>query len=302
MNTDPAPSAKLACALPLFLLILFFIAPAAGAEEIIWVKRNFPPAFILEGDLAGQGIHDQTVAMLQEQMPEYSHRAVRANHPRMKKMMQSEANVCRAGLYKSPRRERAMYMSIAHILVPPPRIYMKKRLREKILPILEKEGRNRISLEKLIQRYPELRLGIEAGRSYSKRIDAVLERYRDRSSISNRYVGNARGYIKMLQADRIDCLLEVPPVFLYILRESRSNMEGLCSLEIVESPTFQPASIGCSKTAAGAAIIDRINTILHRERSTEAFRRKIERWIDPDAVPAFRKAYESAFLADTPAP
>ena len=86
-------------------------------EEIIWIKRHFPPAFILEGDLAGQGIHDRTMEILQKGLPEYRHQIVTANHPRTKKMMETDANICRVGLFRNEARERTMHMSVAHILV-----------------------------------------------------------------------------------------------------------------------------------------------------------------------------------------
>ena len=303
IKQNPAPSTTLVAGLRFLFLILFFLPSTAGAkEEIIWVKRHFPPAFILKGDLAGQGLHDKTVALLQEQMPEYRHRVILANHPRMKKMMQDNANVCRAGLFKNPDRERTMYMSIAHILVPPCRIYMSKSRLKQIQPILEAEGHNRVSLERLIQNHPELKLIIEAQRSYGKDVDKVLDRYRDNPIITKRYGSDARGYIKMLLAGHTDYMVEIPSVFLYLLHEAGATMENLCSLEIAESRDFQPASIGCSKTPAGRAIIGQINTILRKERGTEAFRQNIERWLDEDTIPAFRKAYETVFLADAPRP
>lgn len=302
-SIHPHLSEKGANAVLIFLVLLFSLPPTALAEEeIIWVKRHFPPAFILEGEMAGQGIHDRTVAILQEQMPEYRHRVVLANHPRMKKMMAGNANVCRAGLYRTPLRERTMHMSIAHILVPPHRIFIKKSLLPKVRPLLEKEGYNRISLEKIIQNHPELILGIEAQRSYGKPIDAVLNRYRTTANLSLRYESDSRGYIKMLMADRIDGLIEIPAIFLYALRRTKATMDNFCSLEISESRDFLLAHIGCSKTAAGQAIIERINAILRKERGTDAFRRNMEYWYDPDTLPVFREAYESVFLADTPTP
>lgn len=303
MHTHSAPFAKPAArAFTLLSVALFFIASAAGAEEIIWIKRHFPPAFILEGDLAGQGVHDMTVDLVQRGLAEYTHRIILANHPRTKRLMESGPSVCRAGLYRNSAREKAMYMSIAHILVPPHRIFIKKTLMPEIRPLLEKEGVNRISLEKLILSRPDLTLGIEAGRSYGRANDKVLKPLRDRPNITARYESHSEGYVKMLLAGRTDYIIELPPILLFVLRHEKAALESLCSLEIAESRVFQPASIGCSKTPAGKAIIDRINVVLQKERTTDAFRGNIERWLDENTIPAFRQAYETVFLADTPGP
>jgi uncharacterized protein (TIGR02285 family) len=168
----------------------------------------------------------------------------------------------------------------------------------KIRPMMENNGHNRVSLTRLIQSHPELTLSIEAQRSYGEFIDKILDRYRKRSYISARYGTDSKGHIRMLLADRFDYLIECPPVFLYALRENHTTMENLCSFEIAESRTFQPASIGCSKTASGKAIIDRINAILREERKSDTFRQNIERWLDTDTLPAFREAYKTFLLAD----
>ncbi|WP_319526598.1 TIGR02285 family protein [uncultured Desulfosarcina sp.] len=269
-------------------------------EEIIWIKRHFPPAFILEGDLAGQGIHDRTMEILQKGLPEYRHQIVTANHPRTKKMMETDANICRVGLFRNEARERTMHMSVAHILVPPLRIYMKTSLLPSIRPIMEKDGHHCVSLERLIRSRSDLILGIEAERSYGGAIDEILNRYRNRTNVSVRYSSDTKGHTQMLLRGRIDYLIEFPPIFLYGLQERQTILKDLCSLEIGESRTFQPACVGCSKTESGKTIINRIDAILLKERKTESFRQTIERWLDADTVRSFREAYDKAFFSQSP--
>jgi uncharacterized protein (TIGR02285 family) len=67
-------------------------------------------------------------------------------------------------------------------------------------------------------------------------------------------------------------------------------------LPVTDEPPPKFNRVMCPNTPWGRHVIESIDAILRAERSTEDYRRVVEKWSDPSAVQELRRYYDSSFL------
>ena len=266
-----------------------FPASVLAKDSVTWMLSDFPPYSILKGKYIREGRHDKVFELLQEHLPDYEHHEMVGSVTRLLSELGAGKKVCTT-LLKTAEREKFIYYSIPMDFDPPLTVTIKRS--KAILFNNTKE----LSFKKLIQN-KQLQLGIQSGRSYGKMIDPFLEKYKGQKHI---YLREGKelyeGLLKMLISDRLDYILGYPVETVYV-----GKMLGIED-KVINIPlkehlnTYSLGCIGCSKTEWGLQIIEKINTILRKQRPTKHYRSIEERWLDENILESYRKAYDRIFL------
>lgn len=127
----------------------------------------------------------------------------------------------------------------------------------------------------------------------------LIEKHKEKGNI---FIFKGKSFsaslVKMMLAERIDYIVEYPWVAGYYQSELGGKKDDLISMQIEELKDNQYiwAGAACPKNEWGKKIINRINEILRKEIPTERWRGFVERWLDKNAIPEYRKAYERIIL------
>ncbi|MDR2548667.1 MAG: TIGR02285 family protein [Desulfobulbus sp.] len=286
------------CSLALTLLvcpILALAAPAAAKNSITWMEAAMPPYLIQEGAFRDQGYGDVITRIIQGELAEYEHKEVITNVTRHFYKFKQGEKVCSAGLFRSPEREEFMYFSIPSFLTLPAVVIIKKES----LP--QFGGKTTVRLAEVL-RAKNVTIGLNKDRSYGMDTDAILDTYRGECNVLE-ITGHelSHNLFKMLMKGRLDGIVALPDEALY-QAEQMGIRDRLVTLSIEENQTGYDSwlsSVGCSKTPWGKAVIDRINTILIKQRPTERYRTAYERWLDPNSIKHYRRVYREVFVQKT---
>lgn len=108
------------------------------------------------------------------------------------------------------------------------------------------------------------------------------------------------GLTKMLLAERVDYIIEYPPMTQYV--EKQLGITGdLAVYEIEEkSQMWTPGWVACTKNEQGKKVTDKANTILPGYIPTERFYQAATLWIDLKLFPDFRDVYFKEMKAYQP--
>lgn len=273
-----------------FWVLVFAAAlPAAShADEITWIRRHFPPINILEGPYKDQGQSDLMLQLLIRNLPQYEHNEVVCNMKRAEELLRTGSHVVRLTMFKNPEREAFMYFSLPHIMAPSHKLV----IRAKDYPVFLKymDENQTVSLENLLGQ-DGLKMGVEANRRFGKDLDMIFDKNSKNSNIIVRNSSNTDGLVTMLLRKRFDYLVEYPWSITFTMKSMGQNPELLKTLELKESGGFSIGHAVAPKTPWGKKVIEEINEILKKHRPTDEYREFMERWLDKDSIPGFRKAY-----------
>jgi len=285
----PLPLALLVC-LPLALA-----APAWAKDSITWMETSMPPYLIQDGVFKNQGYGDVIARIIQSELVEYEHTEITTNITRHFYKFKQGDKVCSVGLFRTPEREAFMYFSIPSFLTLPAVLIIRKES----LP--QFGGKATVRLADVMND-KDMMIGLSKDRSFGIDTDAILNKYRGRDNILE-IAGQelSRNLFKMLIKGRLDGLVGLPEEALY-QAEQMGIRDQLTTLTIEENQTGYDSwlsSVGCSKTPWGKEVIDKINAILIKQRPTEHYRAAYERWLDPNSIERYRRAYQEVFLQRT---
>lgn len=269
--------------------------PGAALDSVTWMEVEFPPGYIHEGPLKGQGYEDVITRIIMENLPEYRHDKMMGNLARMYHEFKQGRKVCNTALFKTPERLEFMVFSIPSTFTLPNGLITLKKRHARF------KNASRLQLADLLE--TDIRLGVSRDRSYGKAIDAVLQK----TGASDRvFVHSGKdvfeSLLKMLLTDRIDCMLGLPEEVMFVA-EKMEVKDKIVTIALLENDGNYNAWLGhvaCSKTPWGEKIIERINQILIKERPTERYRNAYERWLDENHIQLYRSLYDQIFLKTGP--
>ncbi len=265
-------------------------SPAIAEETIMWYYRDYPPYSIGSGHLKGQGYGDESYRIVHGALPEYDHRITPMSVNRVLQSARSSILTCAFTFMKTPEREEVLHYSIPAEVNLPHKIYFKEKDLSKFKPYIT-EGK--ISLDAL-RLAPKLKLGIEEKRSYGKKRNQILKKFR-KDQVVKRNPGNFVGLLGMLELERFDYIIEYERNIIYAYEENPTNLSKLYGVDIIEGEGVLTAHYVCTKNKQGLAVINSINAILKKEIPKERYRRRAERWYR-ESVQDYRNAYDELLL------
>lgn len=269
---------------------------AASLDEpgtITWVSDDLPPAFIHAGPDRGKGIVDGVVAMYVERLPEYEHRFVHANMPRILGMMKAGGNVCYAGLFKTPEREQFIQFSIPNLITMSNGVVVARGRARSLVG----QGQE-VSLEELLRK-KDLTLGVTQGRAYGGRLDELLS---GASPDSPNIVVRAGqdsllGLLRMLGAGRIDYCLGFPWEVPYVAKHGGlAEFFDIVPISETKDARWVKNYIGCPRNEWGIELIRKIDGVLRTVMPTEAHMQHQLKWFPAAMAPLVRQAYAGHIL------
>lgn len=269
------------------LLAAGAVASAQGAAPTItWLVIDYPPYSILHGRDAGQGIADSLVQLLDAHLVGWTSRHEPGDPATIMARMKAGERVCSVPYIRTPERERVLAFSLPAMISPPVAITVRRR------QLASFGGGAPVSLESLLDN-PRLRLAVALGRSYSPRIDSVLEGHRAAPNVYWRRGPDVySGLFDLLAKGSVDYILGLPEEALYLARQH--GMEGeLTNVPLVESSDYLVGHVVCPNNAWGRHMATIIDAILVAQRSTPAYRQLMERWVDDGMKQQFRRQYDA---------
>jgi uncharacterized protein (TIGR02285 family) len=279
------------CGIALFLLMLPYTHVVQAKDAITWSVADYAPYVVLSGPNKGRGISDEIINLMKENIDVYDHKILTTNNViRALNELRSGKNICTTPMLKTPERETFIHFSaVPSTISPAPGIVVKK----KNVHNLGKDKKP--SLEKLL-RNERLVLGITEGRSYTKGIDEVLNKFKGKKNIESRVGGDVyKGLFLMLMADRVDYIIGTPLETIYIA-EDQNMKDDILFIPVKEGREYFMGYVACAKTPWGMEAMRSINDVLLKQRPTARYRSLFERWMPKDMISDYRKAYRSQFL------
>ncbi|MCA1325080.1 TIGR02285 family protein [Herbaspirillum seropedicae] len=257
------------------------LPPAMAADQIVWGKYNVPPYMIRSGEFAHQGIFDQTLGVLKEQLPQYEHVELEAPFPRINSEIRKGSHWCYNGTLKTPERENYGYLSLPTSIFLPLRIIVRRDR--------QSQFKGPQSLQALL-RNDRLITSVMRDRSYSPTVDKLLAAYPPKENYSEQVEA-----IGMLLAGRIDYMVELP-----LLAFDQARVMGHAG-ELVAIPTQEADEVVfnrvmCPRNEWGRRVIEQVNKVLIANRSKPYYRAIVEKWHDPESVAEIRRIYDGVFL------
>jgi len=259
--------------------VLINIGFANDKNEITWYRPDFPPANFVSGLMEGLGYNDQTQKFLTQNLSQYQHHNAVASYKRVLHNLRF-GNGCVIGLFKTQERQKYLTFSTPNLITFPNGIVFKEDDLMKFKPYINKD--EFISIKKLLKNQ-SLVVGIADGRNYSGGINKYLFLYQHQSNIHLRSGTNVfTDLLNMLDRNRIDYLFGFPEELEYYssLGVLQHKMRFV---PVQEMPQYEQSYIACSKNIWGEKVIDDINILLAKYRSTSEYLRFYEFWLDFDS-------------------
>jgi len=265
----------------LMALAVLLSAGVVRAEEpgetITWLYPIYPPAFMPEGPDKGTGILENTLTLIQQELPNYKHVTSVANMKRLLKSIKAERFVCSSLLMKTPGREKFIAFSKPYIMTHAYRIIVRAKDQKKFDGMTNKNGA--LSLRRLLENNG-LRIGITEGRSYSPPVNAYLKKgVTEANSYTSTSHDLLRALLKMTAHRRIDYTIGYPVEITYLSRQM--GMDGdFVSYAIAESAETYVAHVGCPKNQWGEKVIAALNPKIETLRLDERVYGAYMKWVD----------------------
>lgn len=262
-------SQMLACT---FLSLCFSGVGATASEDvpqenrISWVLLNFPPMMKLEIDREGEieishakGPMADLQKELVKALPQYKHHYKVVTYPRAQKLFESQGGYCTIMFLENPERAEYLYFGENIATATPPGLVINKKNEA----ILKLTGSNRlVDLEQLLKTQ-NFQLGIVNGRSFSKRIDAVLTE--TKKPVFKMVIYEAMGSLfKMLLANRVDGVLAY---YMEVAEEQARNPDAadLRFYQLKEDHKTISLPISCEKSPWGKKTLSQIAVAIKDE-------------------------------------
>jgi uncharacterized protein (TIGR02285 family) len=295
MEPTRGPKRVVVCATIWVLWVLCGdVAPGSAQETIQWLTIDFPPLFVVEGQFKGQGMSDQSTALMQRLLPEHRHHNVKSNTKRALKALE-KGGTCFNGAFKNAQRDAVGQFGVINLVIPAHHLVMRKSIYDQYF-----SGQQSVALEHMLQD-DKLRFGYAVGRSYGQPLSSIIDKYKSNQNLISYEGGNISGnLLGMLIKDRVDYIVEYPWVVRYEMEMNHQDQKkNIAHVQIAElgEQQFLAAGFYCSqKDGFGERIMNQLVPALQKDMSTTRYRGFVERWLDEKSIPAYRQAYNDLLL------
>lgn len=251
------------------------VGSAFAAETITWLTNDLPPQYIVEGELAGQGIKDQQLHLAQSWTPEFQHRTVLASISRLWYEMAHSDGVCGLGAIRSPEREKIAVFSRRSVVVPGFHILTKSGSAGLFAPFLTPQGE--VDLVALLQAR-KLNGAYATDRIFPEPILAYIASPERRAPVE-KSVDNERLF-QLLRSNRVDFVFGLVYEAAYFSWKMGTG-ERIVSLPVKDAPREVGGYAVCSDKPLGRAMMARIDALQADEKNWRDWVAPLKRWLDP---------------------
>lgn len=229
-------------------------AHATEKQTVIWTLTPLPPAMLeKDGEIVGYGV--DTLDWFATRLPDYTHIKEIVPLPRLFQIISTPGTFCNIGINPTPERQKFLHFSHAVLPHLPVSLITSPAREDRIKPFLNGDGG--VDLERMIA-FGRLNGVLRSQRSYGATIDEILRRNTDNPTII--YLGNDENFLQLISMGRLDWTLYLPAEAEFY-RRTKMPDAVFTSWHVAGNDQLMPASIACSRTDAGYAIINAINAL-----------------------------------------
>lgn len=271
--------------LPLLLCGSLCAAGAEPAAQVVWGMTPWPGLVDVRDGRPSSGIIVELLGEITARLPEYAHRSSLTNLSRGLEQLRRDELSCFLPTFRTAERDRfahyvGLFVSMPHQLV------VRERERQAIAA-----GQATVSLRQVLAT-EHLRGGLMRDRSYGPQLDPLLQGENPRL-LRIQTSGAGNNLFDMLEHGRIDYLLEYAEVFGSLQRAGGAAELSLLPLREADTPAV--SGIYCSKTAAGALLVRRIDEVARRPEVIAAFIRAQHAYVPAATLEHYRPWLEAFF-------
>lgn len=258
----------------IFILLVISCLFANSKEKIVWLVNDAPPFYILDGNLKNKGFGDMTQEMIIKNLPQYEHEIKKTNLKRAMKDFEYKKNVCfSTWIYNST--PQLVFTSKPNIYYPPLGIIITEKNMKKL-------AKDIVSLDELLKNKNFI-FGQAKGRGYSKKLDDIIEKYKNQSNFIIRTSSNnaTNGIFEMIKRGRIDYTVDYYSSLVYYeLNKTHNNK--LVFIPILETQNKGVlGSVACSKSQWGEKVISDINQSIDSVKNKSEYIDILNKWLVP---------------------
>ena len=248
---------------------------------IIWAIHDFPPSYIIDGQNKGKGMQELVLKWFANRLPQYQHKIEIMTFQELHNSFKKYENICSAGLFKNPTREKYISFSKTAMLGLSSQIIISK-YKKNIFKDYMVNGA--IDLNKLLNN-KNLTGAFEESRSYTKIIDKYIGKYNKNSNITK--ISSKDKIFIMLESGDIDYTFGSSTEATYFFRKQNIQDSKFITLPIKDDDSFRRGYFGCSLTPKGKNIIKDINHIIktmNLENGIPPYSKYRLNWLDEEAA------------------
>lgn len=240
----------------LFLGLMLSSTVAAADKQLNWVINTAPPFHIVSGPLAGQGICDVLINLIDEQLPEFQSNRTVLPQTRIRQQFEREQDQCFPCMIHRAVPADTIQSNPSHFYYPHGIITSAENAEK----ITARYG-SPVALQQLIADR-DFRLGYPAGRHYPE-LQHIIDQGGDSAITRVVHTGeNATvAILAMIKAKRLDYTIDYQILHNFDITENGTT--ELAFLPIAETAnTYVLGAVGCTNTAWGRMVITEINRVL----------------------------------------
>lgn len=269
----------------LFALLTHSVTANTAKTTLNWAINTAPPFHVVGGPFDQQGLCDQLLNSIQQQLPDTEHQIALMPQPRIHQAMNQKQQLCfPCMIHRSKPTATAVFSQPTHWYRPAGLI-----TRQALAQHLTGQFGRPLQLEALLKTQ-SYKLGLAAGRKYGE-LEPLLEPYRHDSLIRSGDDGPV-ALLKMIQSGRIDFTLDYDIILTYLNKTEPNQAKGLVYVPLIELQEPIAGAVGCSNSDWGRQHIELINSVIPKVQADPNFRGSLELWFDGRvlAIPSEAKA------------
>lgn len=275
--------------------VLSSFSQSLRAEPLTWLIRDWPPAYISQGPLQGQGTFDLLTQDLQRELPQYNHQIQFTSLSAREQKMQMEKPYCFFGAIKTPEREKYLFYSDIAFLTHGVKLFMRadSPLNLRLPPDQP------VNLITLMQQKDILGI-TEKKRTYPSAVQQLIAEHRLSLVDVNESSTNV---LQILVQKRADYLIEFQDRIEYLAQKTTSKV-ALSHREIQGEAAVEAVYVACRKTPGAEQAIAAINVALAKLRPSLLYQQHMVRWTSQSMKAHMQQtiAAHPAFQASASAP
>lgn len=258
---------------------------SVSAKDVLtWTVPPFAPAFVTDRPvLSGYAADIQN--WFAQQMPDYDHEILNVPLARLLAEMRNTSGGIRCSSTLIPTPDRREYIAFAKtvLLHLPISVVIRKDDFDRFKPFINKDGH--LLLWQLLSD-GDMKTAVRTERAYGGLVDSHLSRYRKADHVME--VADDTKLLMLLARKRIDWTLYFPSEAEYY-RLQFTPEQRVMTLPIEGNSKILRATIGCSNTPAGRAVIAKINAIID-DNPTMPWTDFYASWLNPQDRAWFAEA------------